>query len=308
METTSSTRARRGRRRRARRATMRTMRTMTAVRSRVPATMTTTMTTTTTTTLKSRTVMRRSLVGRSSGGGAFASRATLDDDAHGEDATGAAKKESCEACATTTSSGDNDEPPSFEETKRRGKSIALAGFATGAAAFALSAGFAGPVGTDAVAGANLATLEKNATTLDVALGNGKPTVLEFYADWCEVCKESAPTVYSVERAHESGVNFVMLNIDNARWSEEMDAYGVDGIPHLEFLDAKGESEGFIVGKFPKEVLESNVTALEAGEKTLPYAKKYGAATPATQVDIVSTPAQSADPRAPVSSSDPRFHG
>ena len=252
--------------------------------------------------------MRRSSVGRSSGGGGFASRATLDDDAHGEDATGTAKKESCEACATTTSSGDNDEPPSFEETKRRGKSIALAGFATGAAAFALSAGFAGPVGTDAVAGANLATLEKNATTLDVALGNGKPTVLEFYADWCEVCKESAPTVYSVERAHESGVNFVMLNIDNARWSEEMDAYGVDGIPHLEFLDAKGESEGFIVGKFPKEVLESNVTALEAGEKTLPYAKKYGAATPATQVDIVSTPAQSADPRAPVSSSDPRFHG
>ena len=271
------------------------MRTTTPMRSRAPATAT----------LKSRTTLRRSLVGRSSGGG-WASRATRDD---GEDATeettGAAKKESCEACAVESVDG---EPPSFEETKRRGKSIALAGFATGAAAFALSAGFAGPVGTDAVAGANLATLEKNATTLDVALGNGKPTVLEFYADWCEVCKESAPTVYSVERAHESGVNFVMLNIDNARWSEEMDAYGVDGIPHLEFLDAKGESEGFIVGKFPKEVLESNVMALEAGEKTLPYAKKYGAATPATQVDIVSTPAQSADPRAPVSSSDPRFHG
>lgn len=267
-------------------------------------------TTTAPTTLKSRTFTRRSLTGRRSigGGHGFASRATRDDDGEDSDATGTAKKESCEACATTTSRGGDGEPPSFEETKRRGKSIALAGFATGAAAFALSAGFAGPVGTDAVAGANLATLEKNATTLDVALGNGKPTVLEFYADWCEVCKESAPTVYSVERAHESGVNFVMLNIDNARWSEEMDAYGVDGIPHLEFLDAKGESEGFIVGKFPKEVLESNVTALEAGEKTLPYAKKYGAATPATQVDIVSTPAQSADPRAPVSSSDPRFHG
>jgi thiol-disulfide isomerase/thioredoxin len=282
---------------------MRTMRTTTVMRSRVP---------TTTATLKSRkTWVRTSLVGRhrSSGGGhGFASRATRDDDdGEDSDATGTAKKESCEACATTTTTS-GEPPSSFEETKRRGKSIALAGFATGAAAFALSAGFAGPVGTDAVAGANLATLEKNATTLDVALGNGKPTVLEFYADWCEVCKESAPTVYSVERAHESGVNFVMLNIDNARWSEEMDTYGVDGIPHLEFLDAKGESEGFIVGKFPKEVLESNVTALEAGEKTLPYAKKYGAATPATQVDIVSTPAQSADPRAPVSSSDPRFHG
>ena len=60
----------------------------------------------------------------------------------------------------------------------------------------------------------------------------------------------------------------------------MDAYGVDGIPHLEFLDARGESEGFIVGKFPREVLEKNVSALEAGETTLPYAKQYGKASAA----------------------------
>ena len=133
-------------------------------------------------------------------------------------------------------------------------------------------------------------------------------MLEFYADWCEVCKESAPTVYAVETAHGKAVNFVMLNIDNAKWSDEMDAYGVDGIPHLEFLDAAGESEGFIVGKFPREVLESNVAALEAGERELPYAKRYGAASKATTQDIAQAPAQSADPRAPVSSSDPRFHG
>ena len=34
---------------------------------------------------------------------------------------------------------------------------------------------------------------------------------------CEVCKESAPVVYDVERAYGSKVNFVMLNIDNTKW-------------------------------------------------------------------------------------------
>ena len=176
-----------------------------------------------------------------------------------------------------------------DATRRRGRAIALAGFAVGAASFALTAtttvGDSGNGGAANAATANLAKLERASTPLDDALRNGRPTVLEFYADWCEVCKESAPTVYAVETAHGKAVNFVMLNIDNAKWSDEMDAYGVDGIPHLEFLDAAGESEGFIVGKFPREVLESNVAALEAGERELPYAKRYGAASKATTQDI-----------------------
>ena len=45
-------------------------------------------------------------------------------------------------------------------------------------------------------------------------------------------------MYAVEREHAKGVNFVMLNIDNVKWSEEMDAYGVDGCRDLEFLDAR----------------------------------------------------------------------
>ncbi len=194
----------------------------------------------------------------------------------------------------------------MEATRARGRAIALSGFATGACAFAFTASV-GTTGSEAVAaGVNLAKLEASSTPFDRALVNGKPTVVEFYADWCEVCKESAPTVYAVEREHAKGVNFVMLNIDNVKWSEEMDAYGVDGIPHLEFLDARGESEGFIVGKFPREVLEKNVSALEAGETTLPYAKQYGKAS-AAEPGVVP----SADPRAPVSqatSADPRAHG
>lgn len=32
------------------------------------------------------------------------------------------------------------------------------------------------------------------------------------------------------------VNMVMLNIDNPTWAEEVEEFGVDGLPHFSFLD------------------------------------------------------------------------
>ncbi|KAK3268861.1 hypothetical protein CYMTET_22659 [Cymbomonas tetramitiformis] len=67
----------------------------------------------------------------------------------------------------------------------------------------------------------LAALESQSVSLDTAYSNGRPTVVEFYADWCEVCREMAPQVYSVESQFSSEVNFVMLNIDNTKWTPEI---------------------------------------------------------------------------------------
>ena len=193
-------------------------------------------------------------------------------------------------------------PPSPpEDPGSSGKALAGAGFALGVALFAATSLGGAPT---------LASLEKDAITLDAALANGRPTVVEFYADWCEVCKESAPSVFDVERRFGGDVNFVMLNIDNTKWGGEMDQYGVDGIPHLVFLDKSGRAEGQVVGKFPKAALEQNVQALAEGKTALPFAKFQEGASAARAPDIAAAP-QSAvdDPRGgAVYNADPRAHG
>ncbi|KAF2585721.1 hypothetical protein F2Q70_00033827 [Brassica cretica] len=51
-------------------------------------------------------------------------------------------------------------------------------------------------------GISLKDLTASALPYEEALSNGKPTVVEFYADWCEVCRELAPDVYKIEQQYK----------------------------------------------------------------------------------------------------------
>ncbi|XP_062155695.1 thioredoxin-like protein HCF164, chloroplastic [Alnus glutinosa] len=124
-------------------------------------------------------------------------------------------------------------------------------------------------------GVSLRDLTAAALPYEEALSNGKPTVVEFYADWCEVCRELAPEVYKVEQQFKDRVNFVMLNVDNTKWEQELDEFGVEGIPHFAFLDRDGNEEGNVVGKLPRQYLLENIDALARGEASIPHARVVG---------------------------------
>jgi thiol-disulfide isomerase/thioredoxin len=112
--------------------------------------------------------------------------------------------------------------------------------------------------------ASLETQAKQAQPIDIALSNGKPTLMEFYANWCTSCQAMASDLAAVKSQFGDRVNFSMLNVDNTKWLPEVTKYRVDGIPHFVFFDSKGAVLAQSIGEQPRQILGSKLTALVAG--------------------------------------------
>ncbi|HAZ49350.1 MAG TPA: thiol:disulfide interchange protein, partial [Cyanobacteria bacterium UBA11371] len=72
--------------------------------------------------------------------------------------------------------------------------------------------------------ATLTELAENSTPLEVAMSNGKPTLMEFYANWCTSCQAMAKDMGELEQEYADKGNFVMLNVDNDKWLPEITRY------------------------------------------------------------------------------------
>ncbi len=103
---------------------------------------------------------------------------------------------------------------------------------------------------------------------EIAFTNNKPTFLEFYAEWCEVCKEMAPQVSAFKDEYEKDINFVFLNVDNQKWSNYIQKFDVNGIPQLNLFDKKGNLISTFIGKQDEIKIRKSINNLEKEEK--PY--------------------------------------
>ena len=103
---------------------------------------------------------------------------------------------------------------------------------------------------------------------EIAFTNNKPTFLEFYAEWCEVCKEMAPQVSAFKDEYEKDINFVFLNVDNQKWSNYIQKFAVNGIPQVNLFDKKGNLISTFIGKQDEMKIRKSINNLEKEEK--PY--------------------------------------
>ncbi len=140
----------------------------------------------------------------------------------------------------------------------------------------------------------LSTMAEESVPLEIALGNGKPTLMEFYANWCTSCQAMAPDMAALEQEYGDRVNFVMLNVDNSKWLPEVLSYRVDGIPHFVFLGQDGSAIAQSIGEQPRSIMEANLVALVAGD-SLPYAKTNGQ-TSAFSAPVTTKANAASDPR------------
>jgi thiol:disulfide interchange protein DsbD len=82
-------------------------------------------------------------------------------------------------------------------------------------------------------------------TLREAKAQGKPTILDFYADWCTPCRELDEVTFhqaDVVLLAEKSFSMVKVDVtkgDNPYHEELLKNYGVKGVPTIVFLDAQG---------------------------------------------------------------------
>ncbi len=96
---------------------------------------------------------------------------------------------------------------------------------------------------------------------EIAFTNNKPTFLEFYADWCEVCKEMAPKVDNIKNEYEKDINFVFLNVDNPKWEKYIRNFNVNGIPQVNIFDKDAKLEVTLIGKQQEQTIKESLDNL-----------------------------------------------
>jgi len=109
----------------------------------------------------------------------------------------------------------------------------------------------------------LADLESTSSSVTVIGRNDRPTLVDFWAPWCDNCKLEASTLRQVRDEYVDRINFVMVNGDKPESWPLIEAFGVDAIPHMAFVDAAGNVETALIGPIPKHVLEADLDALLA---------------------------------------------
>lgn len=97
---------------------------------------------------------------------------------------------------------------------------------------------------------------------EIAFKNNKPTFLEFYAEWCEVCKEMAPKVSVLKEEYEKDINFVFLNVDNQKWDNYIRKFKVNGIPQVNLFDKEGNLAATFIGKQEEITMRNSIGQLE----------------------------------------------
>ncbi|HEY0840210.1 MAG TPA: cytochrome c biogenesis protein CcdA [Vulgatibacter sp.] len=78
-----------------------------------------------------------------------------------------------------------------------------------------------------------------------AQAEGKPVIIDFYADWCAACKELDKFTYTDPAVMEEAGRFVTVKVDGTVEDERIqtlyDRYGIQGLPTVVFLDGKGQA-------------------------------------------------------------------
>jgi thioredoxin 1 len=79
-----------------------------------------------------------------------------------------------------------------------------------------------------------------------------PKLWDFWATWCPPCKQLKPTIEALEKEYEGKIEIRSIDVDQNK--DLAQKFGVQAIPTLVFLDAKGNELSRIVGLVPRDTI------------------------------------------------------
>lgn len=90
-----------------------------------------------------------------------------------------------------------------------------------------------------------------------------PCIIDFYADWCQPCKQVAPVLEELSKEYKGKVNIYKVDTEVER--ELAGAFGIRSIPSILFVPTEGQPQ-MAQGALPKETFEEVINDVLLGEK------------------------------------------
>ena len=92
-----------------------------------------------------------------------------------------------------------------------------------------------------------------------------PTVIDFYASWCQPCKKLEQDMGTISQRYGDKVNFMRVDVDDPKNQKMVDQYEISPIPTVIFLNADGEVVDYSIGYSGEKSISRGI------EKILPGA-------------------------------------
>jgi len=77
-----------------------------------------------------------------------------------------------------------------------------------------------------------------------AKSEGRPVMIDFFAEWCAACKELDRETYPAAEVIEEAGRFINVKVDATKSDDALDAlmerFGVEGLPTVAFVSSGGQ--------------------------------------------------------------------
>ena len=97
---------------------------------------------------------------------------------------------------------------------------------------------------------NIAWLTDLTQAKEIAKTQGKPILIDFYADWCSWCRRMDEDTYADVKVADKAKQFVCVKIDTQEQPDIAEDFRVRGLPTTAFLTKEAKIIDIVPGYFP----------------------------------------------------------